>query len=250
MDHDCGLDRHRTGTSPSRIEHPASVDWLRQLIDCTIGKQNGPMRSAAENELKPLIMTLALVCLLGLAACGGFPRAPAEGSEGAPWDVVEVIFDGTACSVGTSTSLPEGSFSFVRTNESDLRGVDLYVSRLSDGHKFQELIDLQHEVGGPPSFFPIPDWVIEEMAGWGRVELDLAENQRQYAFNLHPGEHAIFIRIRGGIWLCGRLDVVGLELSRVRPATASADPEDLRSSNPVPMVAATTDKAVGTDQAH
>lgn len=146
--------------------------------------------------------------------------------------------------------MPEGSFSFVRTNESDLRGVDLYVSRLSDGHGFQELIDLQHEWGGPPSYFPTPDWVIEEMAGWDRVELELAENQRQYAFILQPGEHAIFIRIRGGIWLCGRLDVVGLELSRVRPATASADPEDLRSSNPVPMVAATTDKAVGPDQAH
>ena len=63
--------------------------------------------------------------------------------------VVGVSFDGETCDVDTE-SVPAGDHAFVVTNDSD-ETVHLYVSILGDGHTFDELLELQEEVGVRPT---------------------------------------------------------------------------------------------------
>ena len=99
----------------------------------------------------------AILIMLLLVGCGAPAAAPT--SEPSPEPVVvevgDVIFDGTECTVSGSTELPPGRYSFVLKDLSE-EDVHLFVSRLTDGKTFQDLLDLQSE---PGEYVPEQDWL-------------------------------------------------------------------------------------------
>jgi hypothetical protein len=101
-----------------------------------------------------------------LAAGCGSSEGESASTEAAPATteatgtvVVEIVFDGTECSVGRD-SVPAGDRAFLLTNTSDLemlRG-DIYIGNLPQGSTYQDLIDRQAAYGGPPNTIPTPVW--------------------------------------------------------------------------------------------
>ena len=144
---------------------------------------------------------MAIVLLMTTAACRGDDEA----------EFIEVPFDGAGCTVSRE-SVPAGEWAFVVTDNSDV-GVDinnLYVSSLIDGHTFQDVLDLQTEVGGPPNYYPKPDWVVYEETSWAaRRDIELAENQSATMRVLTAGTDAVYLYTRDDeLWFCAPLEVI------------------------------------------
>jgi hypothetical protein len=120
-------------------------------------------------KLSQQVMWAILIPLL-LVGCGAPAATPT--SEPSPEPVVEVgdvIFDGTECTVSGSTELPPGRYSFVLKDQSELE-VNLFVSRLTDGKTFQDLLDLQSE---PGEYVPEQDWIdhaVELGSAWNKPD--------------------------------------------------------------------------------
>jgi hypothetical protein len=130
--------------------------------------------------------------------------------------VIGVSFDGERCEVDTE-SVPAGGHAFVVTNDSD-HAVALYVSSLVDGHTFDELLELQEEVGGSPNSWPKPDWVVYESPSPepdARPEVELSDNQFMEARRLTEGTDAVYLAafVPGPerIWFCAPLSVTAPE---------------------------------------
>ena len=161
------------------------------------------------------LRSIGLVAILVMvaAACGDSSTdttgAAASSNVRATDTVVDVTYDGQGCTV-SAPELPIGDYSFVLTNESQRESTPLYVVQLVDGHTYQELVDMQAAIGGPPTFMPMPEWAVFALRSFGAPALDLADNQELYAFSLDEGEHAVYVRIENpsAIHLCDQLDVV------------------------------------------
>jgi hypothetical protein len=127
--------------------------------------------------------------------------------------VIGVSFDGERCEVDTE-SVPAGGHAFVVTNDSD-HAVALYVSSLVDGHTFDELLELQEEVGGSPNYWPKPDWVVYELLDFSpsRPEVELSDNQFMEDWLLTEGTDAVYLSVPGPerIWFCAPLSVTAPE---------------------------------------
>ena len=124
--------------------------------------------------------------------------------------VVGVSFDGETCDVDTE-SVPAGDHAFVVTNDSD-ETVHLYVSILVDGHTFDELLELQEEVGGSPNYYPKPDWVVYEDVSSdpdARPEIELSDNQSMKGRALTEGADAVYLGtgVPYRLWFCAPLSV-------------------------------------------
>ena len=134
----------------------------------------------------------------------------AEPSSG----VVEVIFDGVGCTVAGPPTVPAGTrIFFVLTNNSDIDTADLtlYVARLLDGHEFQDLLDLQAEVGGPPNYYPRQEWLVTELRDLdpeAASGVEVADNQILDVRILTEGEDAIYVGDYR-LWFCAPLEVTG-----------------------------------------
>ncbi len=77
---------------------------------------------------------------------------PSETPEPPP--LFTVTFDGEECSCTTPETLPPGKYSFLFIDETD-SGIELWLSRLEEGHTFQDLLDGQSE---PGEYYPQPYW--------------------------------------------------------------------------------------------
>jgi hypothetical protein len=132
------------------------------------------------------VMWAILITLL-LVGCGAPAATPT--SEPSPEPVVEVgdvIFDGTECTVSGSTELPPGRYSFVLKDLSE-EDVHLFVSRLTDGKTFQDLLDLQSE---PGEYVPEQDWLnhtVEPGSAWNKPD---GGEVHTYIF-IEEGEYAV-----------------------------------------------------------
>ena len=155
------------------------------------------------------------------AGCGGdddaaTPTTASAGSDesdevattaGADFDVV---FDGEECTVTGPESVPAGEYVFVFTDNSDLgtqeSPVEMWLREYVDGHRHQELIDIQEEeYGGPGGAIEIrPPWVLNTRVSYDAPELDLEENQTQSAAILEPGPHGMNVAVAGPErqWIC------------------------------------------------
>ena len=123
---------------------------------------------------------------------------------------IGVSFDGERCEVDTE-SVPAGGHAFVVTNDSD-QAVHLYVSSLIDGHTFDELLELQEEVGGSPNYYPKPDWVVYEDVSSdpdARPEIELSDNQSMKGRALTEGTDAVYLgtSVPKRLWFCAPLSV-------------------------------------------
>ena len=123
---------------------------------------------------------------------------------------IGVSFDGERCEVDTE-SIPAGAHAFVVTNDSD-QAVHLYVSILVDGHTFDELLELQEEVGGSPNYYPRPDWIVYEDFSFdsdARPEIELSDNQSMQVRALTEGADAVYLgtSVPNRIWFCAPLSV-------------------------------------------
>ncbi len=123
---------------------------------------------------------------------------------------VDVMFDGQGCSVEDVSELPAGDHSFVLTNEVGTESIPVYVVKLIDGHTYQDLVDIQTSLGGPPTFMPMPEWAVAELRSFDLAGISLAENQHEYAYSLEEGAHAVYVRLAtpSAIHLCAPLNVV------------------------------------------
>ena len=154
-------------------------------------------------RLSQQVMWAILITLL-LVGCGAPAATPT--SEPSPEPVVEVgdvIFDGTGCTVSGSTELPPGRYSFVLKNLSE-QSTGIFVSRLTDGKTFQDLLDLQSE---PGEYVPEQDWLknaVERGIAWnkpdgGNVHTYLLIKEGEYAVSLwSPATETAPMRI----WFC------------------------------------------------
>jgi hypothetical protein len=158
---------------------------------------NDKERKMNAQKLSQLVMWGFLITLL-LAACG----APAA----APTSEIVVTFDGVDCTVSGPTELPVGEHPFVLKDLSE-RKVKLYVTRLTDGHTFQDWLDMQSE---PGEYFDRPYWVV----GIRKIGTEWNESKGGEVFTYYldkEGDYSISIGTIWdslGSWFCAPLKVV------------------------------------------
>ncbi|MCK4516777.1 MAG: hypothetical protein KAU31_16060 [Spirochaetaceae bacterium] len=120
--------------------------------------------------------------------------------------VGEITFDGTDFSYVGPNELAAGTYSFVFRNLSEDK-IDLYISTLSDGKTYQNLVELQRE---PGEYWPKPEWVTHDReVGITDIRADGSE---LHIFMLtREGRHAIYLGRNHpfGLWLCAPLLIVG-----------------------------------------
>ena len=114
----------------------------------------------------------------------------------------QVTLDDSGCTVSGPTEVPTGEYSFLLENLSALN-VEMGVLQLLDGHKYQDMLDLQSEPGQPFSREPWmsqPFYITKDHKVWN-VTLD------------EQGEHVIVVAEYGHahIWLCIPFQVVEAE---------------------------------------
>ena len=156
-------------------------------------------------KLSQQVMWAILITLL-LVGCGAPAATPTSGPlPESIAEVGEVIFDGTECTVLGPTELPTGKYSFVLKDLSKIN-VNLYVSRLTDGKTYQDLLDGQSE---PGEYYPKPDWVvhaIEPGSAWSKPD----GGEVHTYFLTREGEYAIYLGtdVPPSLWFCAPLRVI------------------------------------------
>jgi hypothetical protein len=132
-----------------------------------------------------------ILATLLLVGCGA-PTATLI-SEPSPEPIVEVgevTFNGTECIVSIPTELQPGRYSFVLKNLSE-EEVGFYVSRLTDGKTFQDLLDFQNE---PGDYVPHHNW-IKNAVGLGSA-WQKPDGGEVYSFKLiSEGEYVVSVWI-------------------------------------------------------
>ena len=82
----------------------------------------------------------------------------------------------------------------------------MWVRSLTDGHTYQDVVDLLNDAGGPGAYIPKPGFV--RPVPMTRPQSSPGDNQLQYDHAVEPGPHFFFVV--GGddaIWLCSSFDV-------------------------------------------
>jgi hypothetical protein len=121
---------------------------------------------------------------------------------------ITVKFYGEECEVSSPSVVPEGEYLFIFKDLEGKSSADLYVAGLTEGHTFQDLLDIQ---GEPGRYWHKPNWVIYDKKV--DVEFDIAAGEKRIIYSLEKGEHAIYIGnvlppARNGLWFCVPLIVV------------------------------------------
>ncbi len=139
---------------------------------------------------------ILVILLLLVTACGTSDRAV----EQAVTEGIEVTFYGDSCDVSAPEILPVGEYSFILKNLGKTSAT-LYVSRITEGHTYQDLLDPQES---PGDYYPKPDWVIyARKIGHGENSV----GEIIYDVTLEAGLHAIYVSNRlptseWGLWFC------------------------------------------------
>ena len=142
-----------------------------------------------------------VVVLLATAGCGG-----ADTAEG---DIFTVTQADDGCTVSGPTEVPAGqTYYFIVKNPTAL-GTDLYVSRLTDGKTFQDIVEPQTY---PGEYYPKPSWVVYAKGEYAlarefKSATEVDDDDRVEAFSVEPGPHAIYTYTGGSLWFCGPLQV-------------------------------------------
>lgn len=149
---------------------------------------------------------LILVSLLFfLAACGPTgtavqPTLDAEVVEQAVNEGIKVTFNGEECIGLGPAALPVGEYVFVFKSLLEKSTAELHVSRLTDGHTFQDILDIQ---GGDSRKWIESDW--NELVTRVDVDWDISTGEKRTTYLLEEGEHAVFI---GNALLTGSFEQV------------------------------------------
>ncbi len=162
-----------------------------------------------------------LVMFLAAAACGGSDTSEGDRSAQTPpaeavadleppdttsdeVDIFTVTQAEDGCTVLGPAEVPAGqTYYFIVKNPYPLKA-DLYVSRLTDGKTFPDLLEPQRS---PGAYYPKPSWVVyaksePEQAREFSGATVLADDERVEAFSVDPGPHAIYTYIGQKLWFC------------------------------------------------
>jgi len=154
-------------------------------------------------------LSLAAVVIIAgiIAACGSDDDSTSTSllSEAANEAVIEVSFDGSGCTADGPSTIPAGEHSFLLTDTTDRFRTEMWVRYLTDGHTYQDILDLQNDAGGPGTYIPHPEFVVH--APMTRPQSSPSDNQLQYHHALEPGPHALVVGGNDVVWLCGSFDV-------------------------------------------
>ena len=82
-------------------------------------------------------------------------------------DIIEVTFDGSACTVTGPDEVSTGVHSFVLLDLTSEGLADVRTMALQDGYTYQDLLDLQSE---PGEYVPIPPWAEWPLSTFERVD--------------------------------------------------------------------------------
>ena len=173
-----------------------------------------PDEGAAVDTIGSRVLALVVVAALALTGCSDDQSEDASAdTTGATTtmpasDGLEVVLTQDRC-VSSSHETLHGPLSLVLTNDSELTTVPVYVIKLTEGHTYADLEELQDAAGGGSAYFARPEWITYALRSFEQIPVQLGANQTQYVFDLDPGEYAIYAS--GGrpekIWLCGSLAV-------------------------------------------
>ena len=158
---------------------------------------------------RAFLLLVFLVFAWSVAACGSddgdsSTTTPAQDPTGG---VIDVTFDGVACtSEGPSTIAP-GEHSFLLIDNSERPRTEMWVASIADGHTYSELLELQDQAGGQGADGNRPSWV-------GSTPMiapasSPAEGQMLYSHALEPGLHTFVVGGSDAQWNCGSFEVIG-----------------------------------------
>lgn len=154
------------------------------------------------------ITVLGISALVMVSGCSS-SSAPLPTSTPEPSiDMGDVSYDGTDCDVNLPDEIPPGRYSLTWVDNSDL-DLHIYVSRLTDGHTYEELIGGQNGSDNDPYEFMVrPEWLrhaiepgsAKEAPGGGEI----------HTYILREGEHAVYVARESPfyLWICAPLRVV------------------------------------------
>ncbi len=100
--------------------------------------------------------------------------------------------------------MPAGVHSFVVKDPAGESPADMRTMAITDGHTYQDLLDLQSE---PGEYVPLPEWAEGPLTTFEPVDRELGDNELGKRLILEPGEHGIVVRTDEGLWFCGALVV-------------------------------------------
>jgi hypothetical protein len=118
--------------------------------------------------------------------------------------IIELTFDGSVCTTIGPAVVPTGVHSFVVRDLTGESPADMRTMAITDGHTYQDLLDLQSE---PGEYVPLPEWAERPLTTFEPVDRELGDNELGKRLILEPGEHGIVVRTDEGLWFCGALAV-------------------------------------------
>jgi hypothetical protein len=157
-----------------------------------------------------LIALIILVVSCSVGPALDQPLSDTEAVEKAATEGIEVTFHGESCDVDAPSTLPIGEYHFTLNDQSQLTSSDLIVARITGGHTYQELLDLQPT---PGEYYPKPDWLIYVK----RIgSIDPSTGQRSYEVTLELGELAVYVygltqKAEEWLWFC--MPILGVEVT-------------------------------------
>ena len=151
-------------------------------------------------------MLLCIIPILLFAACipqTGRPELDPTAVQRAAENGIEVVFYGEECETTAPEVLPAGDYDFYITDKDENTSASLNVARITEGHTYQDLLDLQE---APGVHYTKPDWLIYAET----IDAEFIDSdQKRFTHTLEPGEHAIYIWTRPfGLWFCVPVMVV------------------------------------------
>jgi len=118
--------------------------------------------------------------------------------------IIDIAFGGSACTSTGPTAVLTGVQSFVVKDLTGEGPADMRTMAITDGHTYQDLLDLQSQ---PGEYVPLPEWAEWPLTTFESVDRELGDNELGKKLILEPGEHGIVIRTDDGLWFCGALTV-------------------------------------------
>ncbi len=118
--------------------------------------------------------------------------------------LLEVTFDGEACTTEGPTVVPTDTHSFVLKDLTGEGLADVRTMAIAEGHTYEDLLDLQSE---PGEYVPLPEWAEWPLTTFEPGDRELGDNDLGKRLILEPGVHGIVVGTGKGIWFCGRLTV-------------------------------------------
>jgi hypothetical protein len=126
-------------------------------------------------------------------------------------DIFTVTQAEEGCVVSGPAEVPanETYYFIVKNPAEPYADLNLYVSRLTDGKTFQDLIEPQTY---PGEYYPKPSWVVYAKRETAQAEefslaTELADDEQAFAFTVEPGPHVIYTYTGGALWFCAPFQV-------------------------------------------